>query len=79
MHKIILTDTYPDKYRNQHLYFYDIQNEVKKKIAYFYSPTKFTGEFRCDLHPRFSHDGSKICIDSPHTGKRQMIILTPNA
>ena len=75
---IILTDTYPDKYRNQHLYLYDISTKIKKKIGNFYSPPKYSGEYRCDLHPRFSPDGLKVCLDSPHLGRRQIIIIPLN-
>lgn len=71
----ILTDTYPDKFRNQLLFLYDMENRSQKKIAYFYSPAKFYGAYRCDLHPRFNHDGSKICVDSPHSGRRQMVVV----
>ncbi|MDA7473163.1 hypothetical protein N8975_02205 [Candidatus Pelagibacter ubique] len=75
---ILLSDTYPDKYRNQYLYLYDIDKDQQKKIAYFYSPSNFKGETRCDLHPRFSHDGKKICIDTAHTGNRNLMIFPIN-
>lgn len=75
---IFLSDTYPDKYRNQYLYLYDIDKNQQKKIAYFYSPSSFQGETRCDLHPRFSHDGKKICIDTAHAGSRNLMIFSIN-
>lgn len=71
----ILTDTYPDKFRNQLLFLYNMESRSQKRIAYFYSPAKFYGENRCDLHPRFNHDGSKICVDSSHSGRRQMVVV----
>jgi hypothetical protein len=37
---------------------------------------KFTGEWRVDLHPRFSRDGRTICIDSTYEGLgRQMYLI----
>src|SRR2546427_413956 len=36
----------------------------------------FTGEYRVDLHPRFSRDGRKVCIDSTYEGLgRQMYVI----
>jgi hypothetical protein len=36
----------------------------------------FTAEYRVDLHPRFSRDGRKVCIDSTYEGLgRQMYLI----
>jgi hypothetical protein len=36
----------------------------------------FTGEYRVDLHPRFSRDGRIVCIDATHEGLgRQMYVI----
>ena len=36
----------------------------------------FTGEYRVDLHPRFSRDGRTVCIDATHEGLgRQMYVI----
>ena len=44
-------------------------------LGYFHSPKEYAGEWRCDLHPRFSPDGRKVTIDSPHTGGRQIYLI----
>jgi hypothetical protein len=45
-------------------------------LGQFLSPPGYTGEWRCDLHPRFSPDGKKVVIDSTHEGNgRQMYLI----
>ena len=53
-HDHLLYDTYPDRYRNQHLLVYDLARSTRREIGSFYRPWKYTGEVRCDLHPRYS-------------------------
>jgi hypothetical protein len=72
----ILNDTYPDAKRLQHPYLYHVKTGKKVPLGHFHSPREYTGEWRCDTHPRFSPDGTKVVIDSPHGGNgRQMYLL----
>lgn len=71
----VLTDEYPDKKNMRPLILYNIQEGLRIDIGDFYSPPELGGELRCDLHPRWNRDDSFICIDSAHTGERQMYIL----
>ncbi len=71
----ILNDTYPDKERNQHVYLYEVATGRRVPLGSFHSPKEYTGEWRCDTHPRFSPDGREVCIDSPHEGGRQMYLI----
>ena len=74
--KWILNDTYPDKERKQNPYLYNLQTGKRHPLGHFYSPPEYTGEWRCDTHPRFSPDGKKVVIDSPHGGNgRQMYLI----
>ena len=74
--KWILNDTYPDKQRNQHVYLYNVRTAKRIPIGAFYLPPQYKGEWRCDTHPRFSPDGQKVVIDSPHNGNgRQMHLI----
>ncbi len=70
----ILNDTYPSKdNRNQIPYVYHVQTGKRIDLGVFPSPAPYTGEWRCDLHPRFSPNGQFVIIDSAHEGKgRQM-------
>lgn len=71
----IVTDTYPDKGRQRHLLLFDTQEETVIKLGRFFSPWAFDGPNRCDLHPRWSHDGKMISFDSAHTGMRKSYIV----
>lgn len=73
--KWILTDEYPDKNNMRPFILYNINEKLRIDIGNFYSPPELEGELRCDLHPRWNRDDSLICIDSAHTGERQMYIL----
>lgn len=70
----VLFDTYPNRSRMKKLYIYDMKNNVLDKIGEFLEPLKYSEQTRCDLHPRWAHEG-KFFIDSTHSGKRQLYIL----
>jgi len=71
----ILTDTYPDIEQKRRLLLYNPEEKRLVEIGRFYSQPELRGEIRCDLHPRWSHDGHHVCIDSTHEGSRQMYII----
>jgi Tol biopolymer transport system component len=78
--KWILNDVYPDKERKQKVYLYNVATEEMVSLGRFYSPRQYTGEWRCDTHPRFSPDGQSVVIDSPHGGNgRQMYLIDISA
>lgn len=72
---LLLTDTYPDNDRKQQILIYKPDTCELKTIGVFYSPYKYRGENRCDLHPRWSPDGRCISFDSEYEGKRAMYII----
>ncbi len=71
----VLNDTYPDKQRLQHPYVYDLKEGRRYPLGHFLSPAEYTGEWRCDTHPRASRNGRMVCIDSPHNGGRQLYLI----
>ena len=73
--QLVLCDTYPDAKRLQHPYLYSIASNRKLPLGHFLSPPAYTGEWRCDTHPRNSRDGKSVCIDSPHNDGRQMYLI----
>ena len=70
---LVVTDTYPNRRRIQSLYVMRGQKVVR--IARVFSPFKYGGDTRCDLHPRWSADGKKICFDASFEGKRSVCII----
>ncbi|MFV4844883.1 hypothetical protein ACNJKD_00110 [Edwardsiella tarda] len=71
----LITDTYPNKSRYQKLLLIDINNNSYVEIGEFFHGLSFSNESRCDLHPRFSHDGCMIFFDTVFSGKRKLCYL----
>jgi hypothetical protein len=71
----ILSDTYPDSKRLQHVYLYHVPSGRKVELASLFSPPEYAGEWRCDTHPRFSRTGRFVAVDSPHEGRGRQIYL----
>jgi len=69
----MVTDTYPNgKLHEQKLYLMDMRTEAVLPLGRFVEPPKFTGHWRCDLHPRWSPRGDLIGFNSTFTGSRQV-------
>lgn len=71
-HDYLLTDTYPDRCGDYHILIYDHKHAGISRLASFYSPLAFSGEVRCDLHPRLNNDGNMMCADMVHRSRRAM-------
>ncbi len=71
----LLTDTYPDKSRMSSLLLFNLNTNECIHLGAFFSPLKFNGVNRCDLHPRFSYDNKSIMFDSVHEGQRKMYVM----
>jgi len=75
----IITDTYVIG-GFQYLFLYHRPTKFFIPLAKLKSTAElvpnFTGEYRVDLHPRFSRDGRIVCIDATHEGMgRQMYVI----
>ena len=69
----LLCDTYPrDSGRLAELMIYNIAENKKIVLGKFHHDEQFTGDIRCDLHPRWAPDGKTITFDSVHEGTRQI-------
>ena len=67
-----VADTYPDKARMQHLNLVNWKTGEVKQLGEFFHGFEYSGETRCDLHPRFSPCGKKVYFDSVFSGKRKL-------
>lgn len=71
----LLVDTYPNRWRRQQLKAYTLDGEYVEEIGSFFSPARFSGAEKCDLHPRWCRTGDFICIDSAMGGRRAMYVI----
>jgi hypothetical protein len=69
-------DHYPYQTGDRPLNLLHVPTGRQFEIGRFESPPQYTGEWRCDLHPRHSRDGNSLVIDSAHESDgRQMYML----
>lgn len=72
----MLSDTYPDDLTHRRtLFLFNVEQDARYDLGDFYADPHLTKENRCDLHPRWSPDGSQACIDSIHEGDRAMYLI----
>lgn len=72
----LLSDTYPDdRTHERFLFLYGMHTGERHDLGSFYASPDLSKENRCDLHPRWSRDGRRVCIDSVHEHQRQMYVL----
>ena len=71
----LIADTYPNKARLRTLILFDVSNPKRIDLGRYHAPFKFDRPWRCDLHPRWSRDGRKVCFDSIHEGTRRIYVV----
>lgn len=57
------------------LILYNVNDGSKIDLGEFRANEQFQGDIRCDLHPRWSHDGKTISFDSIHGNGRQIYLI----
>lgn len=75
---LVVFDTYPSRSRIQEVKLGrddDTVGSSVKTIAKVFSPFKYDNDTRCDLHPRWSRDGKKVCFDSVFEGHRGLYVV----
>lgn len=71
--KFVVTDTYPDRTRIAKVMV--IQDNKIDVVAKVFAPFKYDNDTRCDLHPRWSRDGKRICFDACFEGHRGLYVI----
>ena len=75
---LVVFDTYPNRARVQEVKIArdnDVEGKDVKVIAKVFAPFKYDNDTRCDLHPRWSRDGKKICFDAVFEGHRGLYTI----
>ena len=75
---LVVFDTYPDRARVQEVKIArdtDVEGNDIKVLARVFAPFKYDNDTRCDLHPRWSRDGKKICFDACFEGHRGLYVV----
>lgn len=75
---LVVFDTYPDRARIQEVKIArdtDVEGRDIKVLARVFAPFKYDNDTRCDLHPRWSRDGKKICFDACFEGHRGLYVV----
>lgn len=75
---LVVFDSYPNRARIADIKLVrdnDVEAKDLRVIAKVFAPFKYDNDTRCDLHPRWSRDGKKVCFDSVFEGKRGLYII----
>lgn len=72
---IVITDTYPDRFRNQFLVLGRPATEQRIDLARTHLPKCFRRETQVDLHPRLHPSRPVVCVDTGHTGTRALMTI----
>lgn len=72
---IVITDTYPDRYRNQYLALGIIESGERIDLCRTHLPSVFKRDLQVDLHPRLHPFRSLACIDTAHNGIHSLLTI----
>jgi hypothetical protein len=74
---LMVTDTYPnpnDNFKEELILFDTSKNEIVSQEKLNHIEAFASSGVRCDLHPKWSHDGKYICVDTLDRGNRSMYV-----
>jgi hypothetical protein len=71
----IISDAYPDRFREQSVFIFDCATGKTETLWQAYMPFRFTGEVRCDLHPRLGPGNRCVCVDCVRNNRRVIEVI----
>jgi len=71
----LLTDGYTIGDNELPLFMYRMPDGPVTELGRFPTPRELDGPVRCDLHPRFNQDATKICVDTAFEGARKIHLI----
>ena len=74
---MLLSDTYPnpdDNYKEELFLFNVNTNQMMCKLKLSHPKEFADSSIRCDLHPKWSHDGEYVCVDTLDKGVRSVYV-----
>ena len=72
---LVITDTYPDRFRNQYLVLMDTKTNKRTNLLKAHLPKKFKNFLQVDLHPRFHPNSKIVSVDTAYNGKHSLITI----
>jgi len=74
--KWMSTDTYPcHGTREQKIYLMDMKTQAVLPLGRYFEPKEYDGDWRCDIHCRWSPKGDMLGFNSTNSGSRQVYIF----
>lgn len=70
-----VSDLRLDKRREDSAVIGKLESNEIIEVARFAIPWAYSGEVRCDLHPRWDWEGKKICVDAVRSNRRCMVSI----
>lgn len=74
--RFVLSDTYPDRRRQQSLLLLDRELGESTVLCREQIGLGFRRGRRCDYHPRWRQDGRAVCFDTAGTGTRCLAVIS---
>lgn len=72
---IVITDTYPDRFRNQYLALGFTADQRRVNLCRTHLPALFRDYLQVDLHPRLHPERPIACVDAAFHGEHSLLTL----